>query len=300
VGSTFGAFRRALADALDDLGGPYAVSASTASTVTVPALATSTPGASPNRYDGRWVYLSSGAGVGQVAKVRGGGFASSVLLTMETAWTTAPVAGDQIELYGWFPAVHTRGSDSSYSVLINNALSLLVVPDRVSLPITTNQEYSLATLPWLDRPERLRSVLEPGPTGGLPADASWRRPRLRLDANLPVLEIPAPFSTASGTLILTVMRPSNTWIKVNGVWGESTVGLVNETDEANPATNDVVTIALAEAYRALMSRAPGRPSGPWAQKYAAQLAEARRVRYYDTSQERAEPAAPAAAAAGAG
>jgi hypothetical protein len=284
---TFGTFRRALADALDDLGGPYAVSASTASTVTVPSLATSTPGASPNRYDGRWVYLSSGAGSGQVAKVRGGGFASSGLLTMETAWTTAPVAGDQIELYGWFPAVHTRGSDSSYLTIINRALSMIVAPDRIALSITTAEEYPLGAYRWLDRPERLLGVLEPSPTGGLPIDAAWRRPRLRLDAGGAVLELPVPFSAATGVLTLDVLRPADTL--VNGA--ESTVGLAVEADTAEPTVNDVNAVALAVAYQALASRAPGRPSGNWLQKYAGQLGEARRVKYFDASQLAAPPAA---------
>jgi hypothetical protein len=288
-------FRRALANALDDLAGPYAITSATSSTVVVPALINGAASVSTNGYAGRWVYVASGTGVGQTRRVRTNGFtAASGTLTIDPAWTITPSAADLIELTNYFPATAQVGADSSYLTILNASLRQIVAPDRISIAITTSQEYSLATwVAWLDRQERVTGFWEPGPTGGLPIPAEWRRPRLRFDAELPVLEIAVPFLTATGNLSLDVLRPADTWIRVVSTWAESTVGLASETDEARPSVEDVVKVGLMEAYGALMNRSPGRPSGPWEAKYGAAKADAMTVKYFDTSQMKAAP--PAAA-----
>jgi hypothetical protein len=292
-------YRRALANALDDLGGPYAITSATANTVVVPALINLAGNISPNAYAGRWVYVASGTGAGQTRRVRTNGYSAPTgSWTVDPAWTIVPSAGDIVELTGLFPVTPQVGSDNSYLTILNADLRQIVAPDRISLAITTSQEYYLlAQAAWLDREERLGAVWEPGPTGGLPIPADWRRPRLRLDAELPVLELAVPFAAAAGILFLDVLRPADTWIKSAGAWGESTVGLVSETDEARPSIEDVVKVGLMEAYLSLMSRAPGRPSGPYEAKYAAAKADAEGVRYFDSTARKTPPAAPVAGAA---
>lgn len=291
-------YRRALANALDDLAGPYAIASATANTVVVPALINGAANTSTNFKSGTWVYVATGAGAGQTRRVRTNGYsAASGTLTVDPVWTITPSAGDVVELTGLFPATPQVGADISYLTILNAALRQITEPDRVTLAITTSQEYPLTTwAAWLDREERLTAVWEPGPTGGLPVPADWRRPRLRLDAELPVLELTVPFAAAAGNLSLDVLRPADTWIRVATVWSESTVGLAAENDEARPSIEDVVKVGLAEAYQALMSRAPGRPSGPYEGKYAAARADAMTVRYFDSSQMKAPPPAASAAA----
>jgi hypothetical protein len=294
MSASTGSYRRAVATSLDDLVGPYPLSGATASTITVPSLVSGDANASPTRYGGRWAYLASGLGAGQTRRVRANSFvAASGMLSVDPPWTTVPSGGDRVELYGFFPPTPQVGEDTSYLGLLNAALRRLVAPDRVGIAITTSQEYSLTTLPWLDRDERLVAIWEPGVLpSSLPIPADWRRPRLRLDAESPVLELAVPFASATGALRLDVLRPADTWIKTAGVWAESTTGLVNETDEALPSVEDVEAEALAEAYFSLMSRSPARPNGAWGQKWQAQREIARARRRHDATQERTVVAPP--------
>ncbi len=283
--------RRSLSAALEDLE-VYHVNSGTLTTVTLPLLASTSPTASPNHRDGRGVYVASGPGAGQFRRVRIGGYEPSGRLTIDGVWQTIPTLGSIVELSGLFPPI-TETNETSYQVLINAALKRLLVPDRITLPITTANSYGLLSWPWLDREERLLGIYEPGPTGLLEVSAMWRRPKLRLDADLPVLEFRVPFLTATGSITLDVLRPADTWIAVNGVWQESVLGLYSETDQAIPSEQDVRDVALMEAYLVLAHRSPARPNGPWIEKYMAQREIARRIKYYDLSSEKAPAPQPA-------
>ena len=283
--------RRALAYALDDLGA-YVLASGSTTTAVSNGLKNSATNASVNRYDGRWVYVATGVQAGQQGRVKTGGYAPSTgTLTMVTTWG-APTTGDTIELTSLFPCAASSttapGEDVSYRTLINRALSRLLLPDdTITLQITTSQTYSLAAYPWLDRDERLIEVREPGPTGGLDVPAAWRRPALRTIGATAYVILDAPFGAgATGNLTLIVKRTADTLI--NGA--ESTVGLALDTDTAEATVDDVVTVGLLEAYRALMARGSVAPAGAWSAKFAGQLAECRRLRYWDRSSEVTAPA----------
>lgn len=286
----------ALARALDDIGA-YPISAAAANSVTAPLLIDTTSNASVSRYNGRWAYAKA-----QQRVVKTGGLTPSTGgLGIRPNWASNPTSSDTLYLTSLFPIIsEVPGEDTSYADLISRALPHLLVVDRVTVPITTAQTYSTTTWPWLDRPERLLRVLEPGPTGGPPIDARWRGWRLRLDAESPVVELDVAFGTATGNLTLEVLRPANTWIKVSGVWTETSPagGMTSDTDEALATVDDVITAGLVEAYRALMSKSSGRPNGNWSGKYKDALADAHRLRYYDRTMEvPQQPAAPTAAEA---
>lgn len=291
---TITAYRRALASALDDIG-VHVVGAGTTSTVTLGALADSTTNASTRRYDGAWVYLVTGNGALQSRRVVRGGFTPSTgLLTLELTWT-APSLGDVAEVTRLFPGIgqQVNPEDIDYRTLVNRALARMVTPDRITLAVTTSDTYSLASYPWLDRPERLLGVLEPAPISGrAPISAQWRGPSLTLDAGANVLQLQTPFETASGNLTLDVLRPCDTLIS-----GSETTGGFNgaETQTALPSVDDLLPAMLLEAYAALAHRMRGTPDGAnWERKRAAQEAELRKMRYYDLSRER--PQAPQEAA----
>ena len=271
----------------------YDPSSGTVTTAVAALLVNSTANASTSLYVGKWIYHDPNREQRRVTVYA----PTTGTVTVAPAWT-APAPPDQVEMTSLFPSNNEIGSDDDYRTLINRALRRLLVPDRVALSITTGEEYATTTWPWLDRPDRLVRVLEPPPVGTRAIDSSWRGWSLTLDAQTPVLEVDVPFLTATGSITLEVLRPANTWIKTGATWAETPVssGLLNDTDEAIPGIEDVLPVALMEAYRALVNRSPGRPNGNWSKLFADARTEARKTRYYDiTSERQDEPVAETAA-----
>ena len=267
-------YRRALARALDDLG-VYIVSAATTTTVGSVNLADSTPNVSPERFKGRWVY-----GAQQQRRVQSvNGFtAASGTLAVNYPWA-APVADTYIEMTGLFPMLaQVPGEDTSYHDLVSRAMAKLLLPDRITVTITTADSLSLSAYPWMDRPERLVRVLEPGPTGTRPIDASWRGPQLIWRAGTPSLEFRTPFDVASGSVTLEVLRPADTLI--SGVETAPGTGFSLDAQTGIAPIEDVVTLGLMEAYGSLMNRNPGVP-GNWAAQYADARERAERTYHFD-------------------
>lgn len=301
MASTLAQYRRALARALDDLE-PHVVLSATATTVTINALINSTTGASTGRYNGAYIYVASGSGAGQQRVVKENSYVPSTgTLTVQNSsgWDATLAAGDQLEITRLFPAYadasssSSLGADNDYRSLVNRALSYLLVPDQISVTtVADQQEYSLSTYAyWLDRPERLRDVLDPPRATGWPTKPTWRRWELNLDGPTPSLQfIDRAYPTSGATFELNVLRPADTLIS----GAESSSGLTSDTATAVPAVNDVVTVGLMLAYEALANRSPGRPSGDYLKRWAAQVELARRVRAYDRTQETPQQQAVAA------
>ncbi len=279
-----------LAYVLDDVK-PYTVQSSTATTVRAVGLGNLTTSASTDTYNGAWSYVSN-----QQRRVRTGGYIPSLSdLTINAAWTSNPIAAEILYLTRLFPIGPggAPGEDTPYKTFVVDALKSLAYRDIVTLAMTSGDAYALSAYPWLDRPERLIGIRESAPISGRSAvDASWRL------ANVPIqrfgttdfLRLNAPFSVgAAGTVALDVMRPAFTL--VNGI--ESTEGPTQDADttEANP--EDVRTVALAFAYRALMARQQSSPDGAnWASLYATQNEMARSLKAFDSSRERIIEEAP--------
>lgn len=270
-------------------GGVYTANAGAASTVTISALINGHASASPDAFDGYHVYDATSPRWLQQRTVRTGTFVPSTgALTIDPPWGTVPVIGDVIEITNQFPSYRDVATgDTAWIDLINRALSRFLIRDRIALSIT-GQTASLSAYPWLDREERLLDILEPGPTGGLPISARWRGANLRLDADTPVIEMPAALA-GTQSLTLVVLRPADTRIAVSGIWSDGTDGLLRDTDEAVPPVNDVLAATLVEAYFDLMNRSAGQPSGNWARLYsvaktqADALNDGKRYRYYEAA-----------------
>jgi hypothetical protein len=294
-------YRQALARALDDFEVYYAASG-TSTTVVCSGLVNSSSNASAGRYNGRYVYISDGTGIGNQSVVKANGYAPSTgtLTIQETAWDTTPGVGSTVELTALFPALHlatipsAQSDGTDYHSLINRALSMILVPDVLSVTtVADQQEYALSTYAyWLDRPSRLMGVLDPPRATGWPTKPTWRRWELQLDGGTPTLQfMDRAYPTSGATFELSVLRPADTLIS----GAESSSGLTSDTATAVPAVNDVVTIGLMFAYEALKNRNHGNPNGAYSKDWATQIGLARRVRGYDRSQETPEQQAAAPA-----
>jgi hypothetical protein len=277
--------RRALGQALDDLDA-YTVTGSTSTTVTVAALVDNTPSASANRFDGAYVYA---VGTVQQRRVRTGGFDPATgTLTVEADWS-APAALTEIEITRLMPCAGTASpEDRSYQDAINRAIAKILVPDRIQ--VTIGSTVSLSSMPWLDRPERLLGVREAAVSGGRFVDASWRGPDLYWSGGYPTLDLNTPFDT-SGTLVLDVLRPADTW---NGAEKAPGIGLQSEAESCVAGVEDVIPVALMETLYALMSRNPGRP-GQWDARYAEAKERAEALYHWDGQYYKPKSMAPAAA-----
>ena len=286
-------YYRALAEALDDLDGPYTTTAAAPSSVTAPLLVDTTVGASTNAHAGAWVFVASGTGVGQQRRVVGNGFVPATgAVTVEAPWTTEPSAS-VIDLTHLFPVATPPGGDTSYFGLLRAALRHIVIPHTIDVTTVANQqEYDLsAYAAWLTTPDRVTAVLDPPRASGWPNMPTWRRWEIAFQAGVPTLLFKdRAYPVSSATFQIEVVLPA--FHVVNGA--ASTVGIDEVTDTAVPPVQDAVDVALIEAYRILAAgRAPGRPSGGnWRQLWADQQKIARRVRGYDGffSREQEQPA----------
>ncbi len=270
---------------LDDASYHLALAGATFNSVSAQSLASASVNLSAGRYNGKWIaHIFNSTGLIQQSQVRKDSWVPSTgTVSVEPGWV-APSALDQFELTGLFPVDNPPFvGDTSYRSLLNAALRKLLVPDRVTIAITTSQSYSLTSIPGLDRPERLLAVLEPGPTGGVPVDAAFRRPRLVRDAQGAVLILDVPFITASGSLTLDILRPADTVIATlagGSVFADSTSGFVNDFDQAKPDVAEIVEVGLAEAFRALMNRGE---DARWRERWQTQEQIARSQPHYDRS-----------------
>lgn len=139
---------------------------------------------------------------------------------------------------------------------INRALSELWTTQRLSITGVDGQpSYSLSTHEeWLD-PDAVTGLLAPAVDGTTnPYERGGFTP-IRSGDSL-TLQV-APTLATGDAALLEVFRESGTFIRVGGVWGASTTGLVNDSDEQLHHPELVVRVALAYAYEALASGPDG-------------------------------------------
>lgn len=277
---------QALAKSFDDLEPCGTSSAGTTSTVTMPLLVNGHANASANRYDGKFLYVVSGPGAGAQRTVRTGGLNPGTGVLTFDPTTTAPTAS-VIALTSLFPVQPLPSEQrTDYYSLVNRALGMIAMPDRISFSVTSSTDtYATTSYPWLDRQERLSSEAPGGDpflenpiiSGRRPRQCGWRGIRLVLDGITPAFEIDAPFT---GTLYVETLRPQDTLIDGS----DSTTGLTAESQTAKPSVEDVVKIGRMLGIEVLMARSPGFPDGNWAAQYPAAVRAALSVKYLDRTQ----------------
>lgn len=281
------------ARALDDLG-VYPISAVGASTVTSTMLVNATPNASGQRFNARWAYAGS-----QQRSVQTGGYVPSTgLFTIRPPWTTLPTIGTSLYLTSLFPMLsQVPSEDRSYLGIAASALWLLARPGTInSVTLKDATAYDMPS--WLDDPARLIRVTEPHPLGRSPLASDWRGWRLVVEGETPRIGVDAPFKADGAPLTIEAVRPLATWVAVAGVWGESTTGPTNDSDQVMLASaEEALPAMLYVAYRALTARPPGNPYPQAAALMGTWLAEARKSALWDRLRDRAAAAAPSPAGA---
>lgn len=285
---TLTTFVQALADALDDRE-PLTLSGGSTTTAVSASLINAVTGVTSGLHEGQWFYnLTKGTQSKVSLYVPGTG-----TLTVTPA-VTANANADVGMLSSLFPVLHTVGAETDYRTIINRSLGRMGAIDEITQAISTGDEYSLTAYLWLDRPERLVSVREPSPVSGrIVTDSMWRGWELVPDPPTAKLRVQEPFTSTSGSpnIAIEAIRPQSTWIAVSSSWAESTVGLVNPTDEAQPSVEEWLPFGLAEALTVMIARSPGRPNAEWLLLLAQAQAAVKVSRYRDLTQE--QPVAPA-------
>ncbi len=157
---------------------------------------------------------------------------------------------------------------------LNEALERLFVADRLSvtgLGSSVNR-YTLAAYPWITDEGQLIETQDQEYISGLDPYPLSGGSMIRLDGDVPYLITGA--GVASGTVFtIDVMRPRSSWIKRGGTWGESTVGLQDDTDECTGPASRIVTFAEWIICRHMENGDPAGPRGNWALR-SARLADA--------------------------
>jgi hypothetical protein len=223
-----------------------------------------------SRYLHAWVMPADGACAGELGRVT----AESALnltsgeLAVVPGFSAPVAAGVQVEISRLLPPDDDDGWIGARACL-NRALSELWAPHRLDITgVDAQPSYSLSTYEdWLD-PDAVRELYAPAVDATLNPYARGGYDAVRAGGTLS-LQVYPTLATGDAAL-LEVFRPSDTFIKVGGVWGASSVGLVNDTDEHLHHPEVVVTVALAHAYAALAS-------GPDGNRYDA-LAQRQRLK----------------------
>ena len=285
-------YRRALGR---ELGGYGVFTSTSAGTTTQIFSALNSDQLPDSHLANAWLYVPS-FGVPNQRRIKRDGLAASGMITVESALSAAVASGAMFEIGSKLPPTGAwaegwaGGREIGLNECVNLALRHLLVPDVLTTQIVNGQtSYPLTTWEsWLDRPGRLVDVREPSVFSGWPARPLWRGWLPRADAGRLSIELDTPYPATIGSLTLDVLRPAHTLI--NDV--EATLGLQAEADTAKALVDDVVTVGLVYAYRAL---AASRNGAEYERKALQQEERARALLAFDrTTEFTPEPRAEAA------
>lgn len=275
---TLAGYRQSLARRLGRWGA-YTTSSAGSSTSELVCASLADSDKESSAYNAAYAYLTSGALSGIQRRVKSGGYANGTgALTMSRAFGSTPAISVSFELLFRLPATDQDDARGLHSC-INEALQSCWLIDRLSFTGAVNDHnYSLTSYPWLRRPEQIGQLYGPVTDATLDNPPPWGGGvRLRLDGEAPLLEIAGSFA-ATDTFYLDVLRPANTRIKSTGAWGESTAGLVSDSDEALIDDQLLTEVALAYAYTALADLGGPSEQDGWKMKAREQALTAVRMK----------------------
>lgn len=207
----------------------------------------------PERFDGLFAFVRDGDQGGVQRKLANGAFDGSLgALAMDYPYSAALEAGTAYEI-AVLPAKSYQGV-TGLNDAINEALEELPVVDVVQVTTVADQVvYSLAGYPWPVK--SVTRLFYPRTSTSderrREAPKTWE---FIPDAENPTLQFTSVPFNAGDVFEVELLRPATSRIRTSGVWGDSTVGLVNESDQALYDAATVVREArpIALRYMALM------------------------------------------------
>ncbi len=192
-------------------------------------------------------------------------------VTLDRALATTVAAAETIEILGRFPALGYEEAPGLHWA-INEALAVMHGPRKESIVGDGTHRIDVSSsLPWAKRPEQLIRVFSPDANNGYGPQPMIGKAWLEPDGEKMWLHIPERVASGA-TFSAQFRRPYSTWIRTGGTWGASTVGLVNETDEALPEVDRVTAVAYWMLARRMARRGPKPQQDAWT-KEAQEAAE---------------------------
>lgn len=209
---------------------------------------------SSSSFDNTWQYAYGGNISGQQRPTLDSGYSPTAgTLQVARPWSDEPDAGVEIEIHAKLPAIQAGRVDGLREV-INRALSKLWINTREALPTSESEFFDLSDKDWLTHRSQIIDVYRPSD----PTNNAYRPYRVGYAYRFVPLanetRLEGPMVSETGWEI-EVQRPADTFIKASGAWGDSQVGLVDDTDEQFHQPQVVIPVALYEAYKALSKAA---------------------------------------------
>lgn len=163
--------------------------------------------------------------------------------------TAAIPQGTEVELGNRLPPVRPEGNLPSITSILNDALAAISTVRTIVLTGNDDYAYDLSSY-GLTRQSQLRWVLGTPYEVGLEAAPLQGGGQLDWDGNIPTLRVRKKVSS-DYTFSIKVEVPAKRWVKVGSTWAASTVGYVNETDEADVDEDILTMVAHFHACLAL-------------------------------------------------
>lgn len=212
------------------------------------------------RYAGAYLYLASGSLPPQQRRIRktgyegpGGAVALSRVLENGSHVPTNPSVGSVVEITSPLGAKRL-GTVKGLDDLINEALARFTVTARLSLSGNGTYRHNLSAYPWINRPELVDGIYDWSGSAGtsdiVAPTLSGYEPTLAINGASVTLETGSLYTSAE-TFQLKVFVPANRLIYDGSIWGYAQTGLTNDGDQAVPAVEHVVPLAMAKGLEYL-------------------------------------------------
>lgn len=184
-------------------------------------------------------------------------------LNVTAAFPAVVPSGVDVEIHKLLPPLRHDGMQGLRGCL-NSALAELWTYARLTIAGVNGQPaYDLSTAnDWLD-PGAINELYGP-PLASTLNPQAWPGYETIQNSESIQVGVSPTFSTGDAATV-GVFRPADTWIKSGGVWGSSTSGLVNDTDEQLFNPDILVYVALVHAYHALSTQGEASERGYYRQ-----------------------------------
>lgn len=163
-----------------------------------------------------------------------------------------------------FHAVPVTDADmqSGLHTYLNRAGRAMVFRKRLSFVGDGTRRASLAAYPWLFDESQFIGVSDRETTTGTDPLPLTGGGEIRFDGEIPYLLLDQAV-TSGQAYYGDFWRPRSSWIRVAGTWADSTVGLVNETDEMFVDADRLADVAYYFLADALAQNHPRGEMASW-------------------------------------